>query len=495
MSDYKKVTIKKYPKPPGRKTAEATYWRKFKSPVLLKEYAAISSIHFSPVAPFDFAVTSSTRVQVYNANTQSIKKTISRFSDTAYSAHIREDGKLLVAGDASGLLQIFDLGSRAILRTLRGHDGAVHLSQFSPDHKHVLSGSDDKTVRIWDVPTEAALATFDAHQDYVRAGAISPENPNLIFSGSYDHTVKMWDMRTKECTMTLEHGAPVESLLLFPGSGLLASAGGNQVKIWDILGGPRHIQTLANHQKTITCMTFDGSGTRLLTGSLDHHVKIYSVQDYKVVHNIKYPAPVSCIGVSPNDKHLVVGMNNGLLSMRQRMVKTAELDSDSRETARRGTAKFWNRGAQYTPEQHDIRVEVQRRKQLKIYDKFLRNFRFSDALDASLTGSHRSVITISVLEEIRHQGGLRAALGGRDDRSLEPVLRFLLRHISKPRYSAFLIDVANLILDIYSSILGRAPLIDDLIHRLKRKVSQEIQLQERLTEVMGLMMTVLSLAH
>ncbi|TPX56790.1 hypothetical protein PhCBS80983_g04273 [Powellomyces hirtus] len=494
MSEYRKVPIKQYPKTAGRRTTEGTYWRKFKSPILLKEFAAVTSIHFSPVAPYDFAVTSSTRVQIYSTSTHSVKKTISRFKDTAYSGYIRGDGKLMVAGDATGQVQLFDLGSRAILRTMKGHDGPVHVAKFSPDHMQVLSGSDDKTVRVWDVATEKEVAIFSEHEDYIRAGLVSQENPHLIVSGSYDHTVKLWDLRSTSCAMTMRHGAPVESLLMFPGSGLVASAGGNQVKLWDILGGGRHLQTLANHQKTITCMTFDGTGSRILTGSLDHHLKVYSVRDYKVVHSIKYPAPISSIAVSPNDTHLVVGMNIGLLSIRQRMVKTADLVSGPKQESRRGTHKYWTRGGDYVPEVHDIRIETRKRKQLRSYDKLMRAFRYGDALDASLMGTHRNVIVISLMEELRNLEGLRTALGGRDDKSLEPVLRFVMKNINNPRYCNFLIDVANILLDMYEPVFGQAPVIDELLGKLRTKVNQEVHLQSRLSEVMGFMATLLSIS-
>ncbi|KAJ3149872.1 snoRNA-binding rRNA-processing protein [Geranomyces michiganensis] len=494
MPEYQKVPILQFPKTAGRRTTEATYWRKFKSPILLKEFAAVTSIHFSPLAPHDFAVTSSTRVQVYSTSTHTVKKTLSRFQDTAYSGNVRGDGKLLVAGDATGLVQLFDLNSRAILRTMRGHDGPVRVARFSPDHKQILSGSDDKTVRVWDVATEKEVAVFVGHEDYVRAGLVSEENPHLVLSGSYDHTVRLWDARAPATpTMTMRHGAPVEALLMFPGSGLAASAGGNQVKLWDILGGGRHIHTLANHQKTITCMTFDGSGSRILTGSLDHHLKIYSVRDYKVVHSIKYPAPISSVGVSPDDTHLVVGMNNGLLSIRQRMVKTAELVTSAvKDEPRRGTAKFLNRGGAYVPEAHDIRIEATKRKQLKAYDKLMRAFRYGDALDASLMGGHSKLIVISLMEELRNRDGLRQALGGRDDKSLEPVLRFVAKNVATPRYANFLIDVANILLDIYEPVFGQAPEIDELLRRLRTKVQQEVQLQTRLSEVMGFMAALLA---
>lgn len=87
----------------------------------MKEFAAVSSIHFSETKPHDFAVTASTRIQIYSSKTHQVKKTISRFKDVAYSGTIRADGRLVVAGDATGLIQLFDIGSRAILRTFRDH--------------------------------------------------------------------------------------------------------------------------------------------------------------------------------------------------------------------------------------------------------------------------------------------------------------------------------------------------------------------------------------
>lgn len=47
----------------------------------------------------------------------------------------------------------------------------------------------------------------------------------VLFAGSYDHTVKVFDARAKSSVMTIEHGHPVESVLLFPSGGLLVSAG------------------------------------------------------------------------------------------------------------------------------------------------------------------------------------------------------------------------------------------------------------------------------
>ena len=45
---------------------------------------------------------------------------------------------------------------------------------------------------------------------------MSPVNSETWATGGYDHVVKLWDVRGKgDCTMTLEHGSPVEDLAFF----------------------------------------------------------------------------------------------------------------------------------------------------------------------------------------------------------------------------------------------------------------------------------------
>lgn len=108
----------------------------------------------------------------------------------------------------------------------------------SSSSRRLSSFSDDSTVRVWDIATQEQVSKFSEHTDYVRAGAASETSEHLLVSGSYDHTVKLWDRRASEgASLTLSHGSPVEAVLLFPGDGLLASAGGHDVKVWDLLSG------------------------------------------------------------------------------------------------------------------------------------------------------------------------------------------------------------------------------------------------------------------
>jgi U3 small nucleolar RNA-associated protein 15 len=104
--EYHPVVIKQHPRLASKHNPESRYWRRFRHPVFVKEYAPVTTVHFSPSKPHRYAVTAATRVQIYAPRTQRITKTISRFKDVARSATIRDDGKLVVAGDDTGLIQV-----------------------------------------------------------------------------------------------------------------------------------------------------------------------------------------------------------------------------------------------------------------------------------------------------------------------------------------------------------------------------------------------------
>jgi amino-acid N-acetyltransferase len=73
-------------------------WRGFRQPLVFRQKAPPSSISFSPVAPFDFAFTSSLQVDVFSTQTNAVYRTLTRFKDVVRCASYRHDGKLLAAG-------------------------------------------------------------------------------------------------------------------------------------------------------------------------------------------------------------------------------------------------------------------------------------------------------------------------------------------------------------------------------------------------------------
>ncbi|KAG8684725.1 hypothetical protein FRC09_015182, partial [Ceratobasidium sp. 395] len=275
----------------------------------------------------------------------------------------------------------------------------------------------------------------------------------------------------------------------------------NILRVWDLIAGGRCVRALSNHQKSVTSLAFDGSASRILTGGLDHMVKVYDVSTYRVVHTMRYPAPILSLAVSPDDTHIAAGMSDGSLSVRRRQLKSSE-GTAAAKSASAGVYDFYMGGGSFAlgskgvasrPKAQskgkrpatagildELRVEHKRQKRLREYDRLLKTFKYAAALDAVLRKNVPPTTIFSLISELIHRDGLRTALGGRDDVSLEPVLRLLIKHIADPRFGNICCDVSGIVIDMYTSVLGRSPLIDNLFVRLRRKLDQELKFQREL---------------
>ncbi|VDM51272.1 unnamed protein product [Toxocara canis] len=136
---------------------------------------------------------------------------------------------------------------------------------------------------------------------------------------------KVWDAREEgnKPLVCVDHGAPIEAVLLLRGDAVLATAGGTTIKLWDIASGGRLLHTLQNHHKSVTCMCLATNGTRLLSGGLDKKVNVFHTDGagYALIHSFSMPAPVYTLAISGDDQCMAVGMGN-LLAIFRRDIAT-----------------------------------------------------------------------------------------------------------------------------------------------------------------------------
>ncbi|KAL1528995.1 hypothetical protein AB1Y20_010316 [Prymnesium parvum] len=269
---------------PSLFSAEGAQRRQYGQPLTLSLKAAPTHVECFPVSPHDVAVACSLR------STSSTRSTL------------------------------FALGSRAVMRTFHGHSRAVHAARFSPHGPQLYTASDDATAKCWDVVAEAQVRCFEGHTDFVRSAAAGGGAAQLLLTGSYDHTVVLWDVHAAGGgVMTLRHAAPVEAVVALPGGGLVATASGATLTLWDILSGGRVLHSVSAHSKTTTSLCADADGAHLLSASLDRMVKVYDLSTCAVVASLKYAAPLLALALSPSGSDLVVGQSKSTLCVRTRM--------------------------------------------------------------------------------------------------------------------------------------------------------------------------------
>jgi len=485
---------------------ESRYWKTFIPKVEEKFHSSPNCIDFDPSINGNgqFIVTASTKVSLFDGILDKIQRSYSRFQDDAYSGKFRKDGKLIVAGDKNGCVKVFDVQTKNMLRQIKKHDASVRVTNWTLDGLHMLSGSDDRKTIKWDLGTqEIVWINKNGHTDYIRSLASSPILSELFVTGGYDHKINLWDTRQNNSIQTITLLNPIEYCMFSTSGTLIYTASSNEVKVWDLIGGGRLLHTFSNHQKNVTCLCMDGSGSKLMSCGLDGLVKIYNMQSLQVVHGLKIGSPLSSIAVAPDNSKLVLGYVDGTLHIRSRQLKTGELltklhESDENNnldtTFNNKNGRRFFKGAGVAVEKNeDGMVETDRAIKLRPYELQLKKFNYQAALDAALK-TRNPLIVITVIEELSRRSGLGIALAGRDENTLEPILSFAARYISKAKFSKLIIQVVQKILDLYGQVLNHSDAIFELFLKLQEQVKIELKFQRQIMNVMGQLDCIINLS-
>jgi U3 small nucleolar RNA-associated protein 15 len=526
----------KLPAGPSPISAEQRYWKQFKNQLLLPSPTSSAITHISSLSSVfgsassagsdSFAVTTGTRVQIYSSRTRKLVKTITRFGDIARSGEIRKDGRVLVAGEDTGRIQVFDVSSRAILKTWLTHKQPVWTTKFSPTElTTLLSASDDKTVRLWDLPSNEPVTTFVGHGDYVRCADFMPGTmAGMVISGSYDSTVKLWDPRAGKTSavMTFKHSAPVEDVLSLQSGTTVLAAAEHTISVLDLVAArPRHM--ISNHQKTVTSLCLASGGKRLVSGGLDGHVKVFETTGWNVVSSTKYTSPVLSVRVIPtpdssdagsDDRHLVVGLQSGVLSIKTRLSAAEaekakerekemaalvagtidQLDAKKASKKRRIDA---SRRLDFIGEGADVVIANEPRlvkKKERPWQRDLRHGKYSAALDQVLDKqnpehSHLNVLTL--LYALRHRSAMRSALEGRNETTVQPILKWICGHIMDPRYISVCVEAGMQLIDLYAEYVPESEELHELFKTLRRRVDMETERAQMACQTAGMLESVL----
>lgn len=375
------------------------------------------------------------------------------------------------------------------MATLQPTQHPTHVTKFHPTSlTTLLSASDDKVARLWDITSSTPIASFSDHKDYIRSACFIPSS-NLVATGCYDSIIRLYDSRAPSSEGPIsqhEQGAPVESVVAL-NSTTLVSAGGPIVKVWDLTAG-KTIKTLSNFQKTVTTLA-DGGEKGLLAGSLDGHVKVfdYSSAKWDVKFGWKFGGGVLSTGISPDHKHFVTGLTSGLLSIRTR--KTEPRVSQDVKKARTSTYARLMKGTDYHGELEHRVVDdnVKNKKKLPLWERHLKQFRWGDALDSVLRSDVSAEQRQLIMEELKRRGKVRISLSGRDENSLEPLLRYTMRSLRDFRFLPTAADFLACTLEMYGTLIETSPALESKVTEIRNILATEIAVAQDAQRIEGML--------
>ena len=321
--------------------------------------------------------------------------------------------------------------------------------------------------------------------------------------------------------MTIDHGSPVEAVTVLPGGGLMVSAGGNYIKVWDVLlllllllcyyyyyikvwdvlAGAKLLTTMNHHHKTVTSLTLSRDGKFLISGSLDRQIVWTDLSLFRQVYTKHCSSSVMSVAVGGQDDYLGIGMLDGLIQIHKRKEERMEdgMIVNSRRYKKAKNHKYLQY-THYTPSIGDQVVKdngVKNDVELK-HDYLLRKFEYSKALDAVLkpyVARKKPEYTYSLLMELVRREGLTRALARRDEKQLCLLLQFLNRYFTDARFSKLCIYVSSILIDLYLPNHGFSNRVDNLFADMAKKLDREVSYIETLMELSGAVDIVLTSSH
>lgn len=168
------------------------------------------------------------------------------------------------------------------------HADRVNAVAYSPDGRRLASASRDGTAKVWDLGTGRELCTYRGHSD----------QPNDT---------------SKDANMLA-----VGDVAFDPSGKTAASAGGNQVHLWDPNTGKqlKVLVTLEKADKPVKCLAFSPDGKSLAVGGEDGVVRVVGVETGKETFaSAARAVRIEQVAYSPNGKFIAAVDSGGALTV------------------------------------------------------------------------------------------------------------------------------------------------------------------------------------
>ncbi len=196
---------------------------------------------------------------------------------------------------------------------LVGHGGPVHAIRLNSDKTRALTGSFDYSMMLWDISGDEPkeLLRFDNHDGWVKAVAFLPGEDRALSAGGGE--IRVWDLSTGKAVHTFKgHEAEVIALALSPeGEWAASSSSDRTIRLWNLKTlkpGP----VLKGHKGPVNGVTFSRDGKTVFSAGYDGTVRTWA-SDSGELNRVLYRHGfgINTLRRLPGDDHLVLGALNG----------------------------------------------------------------------------------------------------------------------------------------------------------------------------------------
>ncbi|XP_048265478.1 pleiotropic regulator 1 isoform X1 [Bombus affinis] len=185
-------------------------------------------------------------------------------------------------------VKCWDLEYNKVIRHYHGHLSAVYSMALHPSIDVLVTAGRDSTARVWDMRTKANVHTLVGHTNTVASVICQTAEPQIV-TGSHDCTIRLWDLAAGRSRATLtNHKKSIRAVTFHPSLYMFASASPDNIKQWKCPEG-KFIQNLSGHNAIVNCLAVNADGV-LVSGADNGTMHLW---DWRTGYNFqRLQAPV-----------------------------------------------------------------------------------------------------------------------------------------------------------------------------------------------------------
>ena len=239
-------------------------------------------------------------IRIWNISTG--KNSLTFQSDSPINTiNITSDKEYVFSGNQNGEIEIWNILKKQRMARFRAHVQMINCLALSEDDRILYSVSEDRKIKTWNLSDIKAFNSISNNRQNIQSVAKSWDEKYIAISESHNNIIKIYTGSSySEESLLNGHDKAVLCCDFSPQvSQLISSGTDKKIILWDYINRRKLDEVINAHKQYIhTCAI---SQNNIITGCYDGIVKVWKIDNNKIVPNYSFNLSSSVTACGFND--------------------------------------------------------------------------------------------------------------------------------------------------------------------------------------------------